>query len=156
MPLILINRSLFESASLVVRWGESGSFSGRCRARSVRTHLPSLATETRGVGEFVVSILSAIRRFCSRASEGEESFWRVWWLAGIPVGWTTAALVIAAEQLRYAGNSGLGDLLDVARFLIYLVWFQLAWRCSRNVVYAPWTPLARGILAVGLVLSVMF
>jgi hypothetical protein len=101
-------------------------------------------------------MLPAILRFCSRASDGKEDLWKVWWLVGIPLGWATAGLVVAAEHVRYAGAEGWGDLLDVVRFLAYLVWFQLAWRCSGNVAGAAWTPLARGALAAGLVLSVMF
>jgi hypothetical protein len=33
---------------------------------------------------------------------------------------------------------------------------MLAWRCSKNVQGRVWTPLARGALLAGLVLSVMF
>jgi hypothetical protein len=65
-------------------------------------------------------------------------------------------LVAMAEHLRYSGTPGWGDALDVSRFLLYLVWFRLAWRCSRNVEHAVWTPLARGALAAGLVLSAFF
>jgi len=103
-----------------------------------------------------MSIFPAIRRFRSRASQGEERLWKVWWLAGIPLGWTTGILVLAAEHLRNSGDPGWGDALDVSRFLVYLIWFQLAWRCSRNVGQAAWTPLARGALAAGLVLSAVF
>ena len=98
-------------------------------------------------------VLSAVRRFGSLASQGEERLWKVWWLAGIPVGWIITVLVLVAERLRDSGAPGWGNALDVSQFLIYLVWFQLAWRCSRNVERAVWTHLARGALAAGLVLS---
>lgn len=105
-----------------------------------------------------MSVLSAIRRSGSRAFRGEEKLWRVWWLAGIPVGCVIGVLVLAAERLRALGTWawGWGDACDAARFLAYLAWFFVAWRCSRNVERAAWTPLARVALAVGLVLSAIF
>jgi hypothetical protein len=105
-----------------------------------------------------VPVFSAIRRSGSRALRGEEKLWRVWWLGGIPVGCITAVLVLAAERIRASGAWawGWGDACDVARFLVYLAWFGLAWRCSRNVQSAAWTPLARGALLAGLVLSAFF
>jgi hypothetical protein len=96
------------------------------------------------------------RRFYSRALNGEEKLWKVWWLIGIPVGWTAAALVIIAEELRYAGHHGWGDFLDLARFLIYFAWLRLAWRCSRNVGKPVWTPAAQAALAGGLVFMAIF
>jgi len=106
----------------------------------------------------LMSVLSAIRRSGSRAFQGEERLWKVWWLAGIPVAWATSALVVAAEHLRGLGAWawGWGDACDVARLLIYLAWFRLAWRCSSNVESPVWTPLARVVLSAGLVLSAMF
>ena len=93
-----------------------------------------------------------------RALQGEERLWKVWWLAGIPVAWATSALVLAAEDLRSLGPWawGWGDALDAARLLVYLAWFRLAWRCSRNVQGAAWTPRARAALAAGLFASAMF
>jgi hypothetical protein len=65
-------------------------------------------------------------------------------------------LVLLAEKARYAGHESWGDLLDVARFLLYFVWLRLAWRSSRNVDWPLWTPLTRAALSVGLILSAMF
>jgi hypothetical protein len=87
---------------------------------------------------------------------GEGKLWRIWWLAGIPVGWLTAVLVLLAENAHISGNRGWGDALDVTRFLVYFAWFRLAWRASHNVANPAWTPFARGALAAGLVLSAMF
>ena len=105
-----------------------------------------------------MSVFSAVRRSGPRALRGEERLWRVWWLGGIPVGCITGVLVLAAERLRATGASawGWGDACDVARLLVYLAWFLLAWRCSRNVENIAWTPLARGALLAGLVLSAIF
>jgi hypothetical protein len=105
-----------------------------------------------------MSVFSATRRSGSRAFRGEERLWRVWWLAGIPIALVTGALVIAAERLRGLGAWawGWGDACDAARLLVYLAWFMLAWRCSKNVQKPVWTPLARVALLAGLVLSVMF
>lgn len=82
--------------------------------------------------------------------------WKVWWIAGLPVAGLTIALVLLAEKARSAGHGSWGDLLDVARFLLYFVWLRLAWRCSRNVDWPPWTPLAKAALSAGLILSAMF
>ena len=49
------------------------------------------------------TVMRFIRAFHWRAANGEERLWKVWWMAGIPVGWTTSALVVVAEQMRYAG-----------------------------------------------------
>jgi hypothetical protein len=105
-----------------------------------------------------VSVFSAIRRSVAQAFRGEEELWKVWWLAGIPVAAMTGALWIAAEYLRGLGAWawGWGDACDVARLLLYLVWLRPAWRCSRNARTAAWTPLARGALLAGLVLTVAF
>ena len=104
-----------------------------------------------GIGK----LLAPIRQFQSRTADGKERLWKVWWLAGIPVGWLTSALVLFSEGARSAGHGGWGDALDVARFLTYLAWFRLAWRCSRNVGHPAWTSMARGALVLGLVLSGM-
>jgi hypothetical protein len=105
-----------------------------------------------------MSALSVLRRSGARAHHGDERLWRVWWCLGIPIAWITSALVIAAEDVRSLGAWawGWGDLCDVARLLVYLVWLRLAWRCSHNVESAAWTPLARGALAAGLFASAMF
>ena len=87
---------------------------------------------------------------------GEEKPWRIWWVAGIPVGWLTTVLVLLAEEAHISGNDGWGDALDVIRFLVYFAWFRLAWRASRDVANPVWKPLAQGALAAGLVLSAMF
>ena len=93
------------------------------------------------------------RQFARRVESGNERLWKVWWLGGIPVGWTTSLLVVVAEHLRYAdpSHSDWGDLLDVMRFLIYFVWLRFAWRCSHNVDLPLWTTLARATLGAGLV-----
>lgn len=106
----------------------------------------------------LASALSAVRRSASLAFQGEEKLWKVWWLAGIPVAWITSALVIGAERVRDLGTWawGWGDACDAARLLVYLAWFMLAWRCSKNVQGRVWTPLARVALLSGLVVSVMF
>ena len=91
-----------------------------------------------------------------RARNGEEKLWKIWWLFGLPVGWTTSALTVCAEAFRSAGYGGWAALLDVVKLLLYIFWFQLAWRCSRNVENWVWTPLSRFALSVGLVLVVMF
>ena len=80
----------------------------------------------------------------------------MWWIAGLPVAGLTIGLVLLAEKARSAGHGAWGDLLDVARFLLYFVWLRLAWRCSRNVDWPPWTPLAKAALSAGLILSAMF
>ncbi len=108
------------------------------------------------VRNLLIAAIQPVKRFQSRAANGEERLWKVWWAAGIPVGWTASALVIIAEHLRYAEHHAWGDFFDVLRFLIYLVWFRLAWRCAHNVDHAVWTPLARATLLTGLVCMVTF
>ena len=99
-----------------------------------------------------------LRLLASRAFRGEEKLWKVWWGGGVPGALVTAALVIAAENVRGLGTSAWvwGDACDAARLVVYLAWLVPAWRCSRNVGHAVWTPLARVALAAGLVASAMF
>ena len=80
---------------------------------------------------------------------------RVWWTAGIPVAWLITAFVLLAESARTAGLHGVGAALDVTQFLIYVAWFRLAWRASRNIRRFAWRTIAQGALATGLVLSAM-
>lgn len=103
-------------------------------------------------------VFSAVRRSASRAFRGEERLWKVWWGGGISVALISAALMIAAERVRGLGAWawGWGDACDAARLVVYVAWFLPAWRCSKNVRRAVWTPLARVALLSGLVLSVMF
>jgi hypothetical protein len=105
-----------------------------------------------------MSALSALRRSVSRALQGEERLWIVWWSGGISVALVSAALMIAAERVRGLGAWawGWGDACDAARLIVYVAWFLPAWRCSKNVRKPVWTLLARVALLSGLVLSVMF
>ncbi len=98
------------------------------------------------------------REFARRTTSGEERLWKVWWLAGIPMGWTASLLVVAAENLRYASDDYFiyGDALDVLRFLVYFAWLRFAWRCAGNVDFPLWTPLARITLSAGLVFMAIF
>ena len=105
--------------------------------------------------KLLAAFAASFRRFQARSATGQERLWKVWWFAGIPVGWATSALVLYAECLRSAGHDNWGDALDVVRLLVYFAWFRLAWRCSRNVDSPWWTPLAQGALAAGLALAVM-
>jgi len=100
----------------------------------------------------------ALKVLLSRAFRGEERLWKVWWGGGIPAALITAALAVAAERVRGLGAWawGWGDACDAARLLVYLAWLVPAWRCSKNVEHAAWTPLARVALAAGLVASAMF
>jgi hypothetical protein len=104
------------------------------------------------------SALSVPRRSVSQALRGEERLWIVWWGGGFSVALISAALMIAAERVRSLGAWawGWGDACDAARLVVYVAWFLPAWRCSKNVRRAVWTPLARVALLAGLVLSVMF
>lgn len=90
------------------------------------------------------------------ARAGGEKLWKVWWLWGIPVGWTVSGLIVCAEIARVAGLAGCGDLLDIARLLIYFSWARLAWRCAHNVRDRRWTPVSRFALGAGLFSMAMF
>jgi hypothetical protein len=95
-------------------------------------------------------VLRRLRDFLGNAADGREELWKVWWLAGIPLGWTTSALIVAAECLRTNGYHAWGDAFDVARFLAFFAWARMAWRCSRNCAQPFWTHAARALLAGGL------
>ena len=45
----------------------------------------------------------------------------------------TALLIWASERAYGGGYPALGALAGVSRIMLYLLWFQAAWRCSRNV-----------------------
>ena len=67
----------------------------------------------------------------------------------------TALLVWATDSAYDAGHLVLGAAAAVARILLYLVWFNAVWRCSRNVKRPLWTYLARSLLIAGLLGSAM-
>jgi hypothetical protein len=92
----------------------------------------------------------------SSATAGTQRLWKIWWLWGIPVGWTTSGMMLGAELIREAGYYGWGNLLDVMRLLVYFSWARLAWRCARNVENFRWTPVVRIALAAGFVSMAMF
>lgn len=96
-----------------------------------------------------------LQRFYACASNGEAPLWTVWWLGGIPLGWATSALVITAEFAREGGHHAWGDLLDVARLVVFFIWARLAWRCAHNVEQGFWTPVARLALGGGVVCMAM-
>jgi hypothetical protein len=87
---------------------------------------------------------------------GDETLWKIWWLWGIPVGWTVSGLIIVAEIVRNAGYWGCGDLCDVVRLLIYFAWARLAWRCAHNVRDSRWALVSRFALSAGFVSMAMF
>lgn len=87
-----------------------------------------------------------------RAHRGEERLWRIWWHLGIPLAMLANALTVGAEMLHEVDYRASGDTLDVIKFLLYIAWFRLAWRCSANTDNPIWTTLTR--LAVGLGLGV--
>ncbi len=97
-----------------------------------------------------------IGRFHSRASNGEEKLWKVWWIAGIPLGWASSALAVIAEDVRLVDHPGWGNSLDLVRFLVFFAWLRLAWRCSHNVERPIWTPLAQATLSAGFLCMAMF
>lgn len=94
--------------------------------------------------------------FRLRMREGRERLWKVWWLAGIPVGWLSSLLVVLAEELRVADYHGWGNFLDILRFLVFFAWVRLAWRCSVNVDAPYWKPLARTGMGPGLAFMFAF
>jgi len=104
----------------------------------------------------LTALIERIGQFHSRAASGEERLWKVWWIAGIPLGWASSALVAIAEDMRYASHSGWGNFLDLVRFLVYFAWLRLAWRCSHNVERPMWTPVAQATLSAGLLCMAMF
>ena len=102
------------------------------------------------------ALIELIGRFHSRAANGEEKLWKVWWIVGIPLGWASSTLVVIAEDMRYADHAGWGNFMDLARFLVFFAWLRLAWRCSHNVERPIWTPMAQATLCAGLLCMAMF
>jgi hypothetical protein len=88
-----------------------------------------------------------------RRAVGHLPLWQVWWLGGAALAALTAALVWATERAYGGGQEVLGDLAGVARIVLYLVWLQAVWRCSRNVERRLWTHLARIVAVLGLMAS---
>jgi hypothetical protein len=102
------------------------------------------------------ALIELIGRFHSRAANGEEKLWKVWWIVGIPLGWASSTLVVIAEDMRYADHPGWSDFLDVVRFLVFFAWLRFSWRCSHNVERPIWTPVAQATLSAGLLCMAMF
>jgi hypothetical protein len=92
----------------------------------------------------------------SAAHAGAERLWKIWWVWGILVGWTTSGMIFFAEFIRAAGYWGGGDLVVVIRLLVYLSWARLACRCSHNVKNRQWTSVSRFALGTGFVSMAMF
>jgi len=84
-----------------------------------------------------------------------KPLWQVWWLWGIPTIAAICGLAALAEMARTSGHPRWGDALDLARLALYCGWLQQAWHCSRNVRRPVWTPLARAVLILGLVVNVL-
>lgn len=84
-----------------------------------------------------------------RAIDGEERLWRVWWKWGIPVAVAANILTLFAEMAFMADYDTLGNATDVLKFLIYIAWFQMAWRCSKNTDNPAWTVFTRLAVALG-------
>ena len=84
-----------------------------------------------------------------------EKLWRIWWLWGIATASLASALIVVAESARDAGYQGLGDALDLARLAVYWYWLRIVWQRSSNVDNRLWTPVARIVLAAGLVVNAL-
>jgi hypothetical protein len=94
-----------------------------------------------------------------KAWRGEERFWKVWWLLGVPlhVLWWTVWFDLWVSGL--APETFLlmtvwfypGMLLVLAGFAaLFLGWCTLAWRCAGNVDRALWTTLGRVLIGATL------
>ena len=94
-----------------------------------------------------------------KAWRGEERFWKVWWLLGMPlhvVWWTvwfdlwTSGLVHETFFLItvWFWPGMLGALAVFAG--LYAVWGTLAWRCAGNVEYRLWANVGRVLIGVTL------
>lgn len=79
--------------------------------------------------------------------------WQAWWLGGALLAPLTAILVWATDRAYDGDHLALGGLASVARILLYLIWFNAVWRCSRNVKRPLWTYAARSLLIAGLLAS---
>jgi hypothetical protein len=84
-----------------------------------------------------------------RAQHGEERLWRIWWQWGIPLAMFASGLTVLAGMLHEADYRASGDALDVVKFLIYIAWFRMAWRCSKNTDQPLWTNLTRLAVCLG-------
>jgi hypothetical protein len=84
-----------------------------------------------------------------RANRGEEKLWKIWWQWGIPLGMAANVLTVLAEVSREADYPATGDALDILKLLLYVGWFRLAWRCSKNTDHPVWTNLARLAIFLG-------
>ncbi len=81
--------------------------------------------------------------------------WKLWWLGGVPLAASLFALSAFAESAWIAGEPGLADSYAILRLALYWFWFRAAWQSAPNVSRWVWTPLARIVLAAGLVAVVL-
>jgi hypothetical protein len=100
-----------------------------------------------GAGSHPALFFAAARR----AWDGEERLWRAWWIYGLLAVATVLALTCAAEYAYFAGFPALEHLAIALKLAVYWLWLRAAWKCSRNVAMRAWTPVARTLLCVGLV-----
>lgn len=94
-----------------------------------------------------------------KAWRGEERFWKVWWLLGVPfhLAWWALYLWIwrsgiAPETFLLISTWFWPGLLALfaACSALFLAWCTAAWRCAGNVDHRVWTILARLLIGVGL------
>lgn len=93
-------------------------------------------------------ILREMTREVASALHGNARLWKVWWLAGIPVAGLAYGLGVSAEHFRHDEAHFSGALLDTLKFLLCLLWLNVAWRCANNVGRRLWSGIARCAIAV--------
>ena len=83
--------------------------------------------------------------FLARAWRGDERLWKVWWYIGVPL--AIGGKVLETLAARYPSPV----LVSSVAFLVaYIAWCSMAWLCAPNVDQKIWTPIARVVIALGL------
>jgi hypothetical protein len=96
--------------------------------------------------------------FLGRAWRGEERLWKVWWLLGLVLGVLGMLLrqaLVEGVPTQEALASFMPMLAASALFAPYLVWCKMAWSCANNVDWKYWGIIAKILIALGLLQSVV-
>jgi len=93
--------------------------------------------------------------FFKRAWKGEEKLWKVWWLFGVPLNIVSTIIEKMSDMKSPPMPMGILVALLFVMFALWVYWCIAAWRCAPNVETKSWAYIARGLIVVSIILTVL-